>query len=190
MSENIRAFIAFELNDPLRREITWIQNQLRPANAKVSWVKPQNAHLTVKFLGDLTPVKIDKITEILNKAGSNFGPAELRTAELGAFPNERHPKVLWLGLDGWTRNLQALVETIETDLLKLHFHKDRQQFIPHITIGRVRGPGKVKPLMEIFCTLKVRAELTLRLEHITLFASTLTLEGPIYEPLARVPLCG
>src|SRR5712692_11896867 len=105
----LRAFIAVQLSDNLRRQIGSVQAELKrevsgsargSKAVKIGWTQPEAIHLTLKFLGDIQEAQVDALREILSKAAASARPFTLEARGLGAFPNPRAPRVIWLGLHG------------------------------------------------------------------------------------------
>ncbi|HLF17339.1 MAG TPA: RNA 2',3'-cyclic phosphodiesterase [Candidatus Omnitrophota bacterium] len=186
MSEQIRAFIAVDLDKPIKNLIADIQNHLSESECLVKWVAPQSAHITLKFLGDIEEQTIPAIKEYLEKASSSIVPTHFDAIRVGAFPNTDFPRIIWLGIeeDG---TISQLAEKIEQALVPLGFAKEDRKFTPHITIGRLsstKNSRKLSQLLQDFPTLKPIKQ---PFDHVSLYQSTLTSQGPIYERLLRIP---
>lgn len=137
----IRTFIAIDLPAELKQEIASVQSRLKPLfnRAKVSWVKPENIHLTLKFLGDVLPSDIPKIIKACEGIKQKPIP-ELTIDRIGFFPGQRKPKVLWCGYD----RSDALVETqryIENALVPCGFDAEEKPFVSHLTLARIKEIG-------------------------------------------------
>src|SRR6185503_6802949 len=97
-ADAIRTFICIEIPEAVRGRIADLQADLKKIDAQVSWVKPANIHLTVKFLGPVAPSRIATIRQVVERAASSCNPFEVEVAGTGCFPSPRNPKVLWVGL--------------------------------------------------------------------------------------------
>lgn len=217
MPENIRSFIAIELSPNIREFIAQIQNEFKKNDADVKWVEPQNAHLTLKFLGDVPLAKIEKIEEVIREACSKTSSIPTEITGLGTFPKidsfdklrvnpepfgklkivskvesqsrrVDFPRVIWLGLKDEEKKLQMLTDAIEHALVSLKFPKKPYDFKSHITIGRVRSNKNLHSLMENLKNYFLPRGLTQIIQEVTLFKSTLTCQGPIYEVLRKFHL--
>jgi 2'-5' RNA ligase len=182
MSEAIRSFIAFDIESVnVLENITWMQRVLAGTGADLKFVEPHNIHITLRFLGNITPAMVDKIYEELCKV--QFTPFTVKIQGLGAFPNPRFPRVVWAGIREGANQLRGIFEQLEPHLRSLGFAPDPKGFSPHLTIARVRsGRNKAqlaKCLMENanfeFGVVKANC---LRLKR-----SDLTPKGPIYTTL-------
>jgi 2'-5' RNA ligase len=133
----MRLFIALELPPPAIEEIaTFINDMPTMAGGNVRWIRRENVHLTLLFLGDTPTEKIPAVKEQLTKAASNTASFTLRLGETGAFPSYRSPKILWIGLDGDVKRLMQLQGRIEGAMRSIDFTPEKRQFTPHITVGR------------------------------------------------------
>jgi 2'-5' RNA ligase len=183
---NLRAFIAFELPEKIRAAIADYVQPLRNLPGRVSWVKPENIHLTLKFLGD-TPVKrIDGISDALREAVRGVQPMLAKISDSGVFPNERRPRVLWIGIEESTGALQRLAAAIDNRMHDFGFKKEGRGFSPHLTIGRVRE-GSVD---KIIAAMRERPFAAQEVEwnEITLMQSELRPGGSLYTPLCKIKL--
>lgn len=185
--DSLRTFIAVELDKQIIEELTRILNLLKEAEADVKWVNPPNAHITLKFLGSVQEQKIEKISKIIEESVSVYKPFSLATQSLGAFPTLNSPRVIWIGALSENEKLEELTETLETKLVSLHFAKEKRCFKPHITIGRVRSNKNNVQLINLLRTLEI-AKKEMLVKTVTLFKSTLSPKGSIYERLSVLSL--
>lgn len=184
---SIRAFIAISLTKEIQDKILKIQEQLRRSNADVKWVEPENIHLTLKFLGNVEEKKIEKIKGILEKISEEYEKFSMELLKIGAFPKLSNPRVIWIGIEKGKEKLQKTFSDLEEGLNKVGFKKEEREFSAHITIGRVKSPlNRSKLLEEIKRTNFER--MNLLVTKISLFKSTLTPKGPIYESLYEADL--
>ena len=139
--QTLRAFVAVNFSPELRRALAEAIAGLSRAtpNRAVQWVKADNIHLTLKFLGDISANDVPKIAEALAASVNSVEPFQFTAAGLGCFPNLRKPRVVWAGVeeDG-ARKLIALAEAVEAALNPLGYPPEERPFSPHITLGRVR----------------------------------------------------
>jgi len=155
--------------------------------AGIKWVKPENVHLTLKFLGDVKQESLNEISSLLEGIGARFRPFTIILDRTGLFPNIKNPKILWIGINGDTAVLGRLKYEIEEGLHKYGFKREPKPFVPHITVGRIK---KARPLPR-----QVAAFLNTYLENASttvsrfhLVQSRLTPKGPIYTVLNSYPL--
>lgn len=181
----IRTFIAIEISEDLRQELAEVQQELRESEADVKWVKPQNLHLTLKFLGDLPEEKTREVKEILENIARHTQPFEANFAGIGAFPKLDFPRVVWVGIEKGKDELIGLAKEIEEELTRLGIPKEKRGFSAHLTLGRIRSPKNKDRLKSIIQEIDFVAKNEISVEEITLFQSKLTPQGPIYTALSK-----
>lgn len=188
----IRSFIAIELPDEVRRELGELSRELGKAKYPfVKWVDTGNIHLTLKFLGNIPPARVDGITEAVKQAAKGKSPFQLEISKLGAFPTVNQPRVIWVGVGGETDRLVELQRSVDSRLAPLGFAPEKQSFVPHLTIARVResaSPDDKKALGRLLASTKFDSQGRIGVDSIKLMRSQLTPEGPIYSLLSRVAL--
>jgi 2'-5' RNA ligase len=182
MPETIRSFIAFDIDNPqVVNRLTEAQNILAKTGADLTLVKPQNIHITLRFLGEITPTMVDKVKDAMQNVA--FKQFDVEIKGVGTFPNLKYARVVWAGIQGGQEELKTIFDQLEPRLRSLGFKPDQKGFSPHLTFARVRsGRNKAelaKCVNEIvdFEFGKVRAE-CLKLKK-----SVLTPQGPIYSTL-------
>jgi 2'-5' RNA ligase len=184
----MRAFIAIELPEEIRVALSQLQEQLKKAGADVKWVKPQNIHLTLKFLGEIDAASSSKISRILQDITRDKNSFQLRISSIGAFPKINSPRVLWLGIDKGDSESKKIVKELEENIAKIGIPQENRPFSSHITIGRTRSASNRDKLVQNLENLagnfgKLKENLEFSVKKITFFKSTLTPSGPIYEVL-------
>ncbi|RLI21498.1 RNA 2',3'-cyclic phosphodiesterase [Candidatus Bathyarchaeota archaeon] len=185
MSERLRTFIAFDIDDSaIIERLTYAQTELAKTGADLKLVEPRNIHITIRFLGNISPGMVEKIHDAMRNV--DFKPFTIEIRGLGAFPSLRFPRVVWAGIKGGEEELKNIFDQLEPQLRKLGFQPDPKGFSPHITIARVRtGRNKselIKKLRE-FVDLNIG---TFTVKCLRLKKSTLTPKGPIYTTLREV----
>ena len=121
-NEQIRSFIAIELPDEVKTGLRKLQNELKlPGQTFVKWVAPNSIHLTLKFLGNIPPQKVAEITRVMEQASQAISSFQLEVTEVGAFPNLRQPRVLWVGIKGDVGKLVIWQQHIDKGLIPLGF---------------------------------------------------------------------
>lgn len=183
MTETIRTFIAIELNEEMRSELSSLQSVLKKSEADVKWVGPELIHLTLKFLGNIDDGKVKETQNILSDIVKNFKPFFLSLRDIGAFPKLSYPKVIWVGVDEGKTKVSKLAKELEDRLEKIGISKEEKEFHPHITLGRVKSPKNRENLKNIIETTKFEPKSRIDVNRLTLFKSQLTPQGPIHTPL-------
>jgi 2'-5' RNA ligase len=189
-----RSFIAVEL--PVEVQLAIIRNtetlrRIVPGS-DIRWVASRNMHLTIQFLGDVLPDDLDRLAKDLSTEIAPFAPFEVDVSGLGAFPNPRRARVLYVGLEA-PPALASLVERIIATTSRLGFHNDERGFTPHLTIGRMNRTASAATLPLIFQHIQnnpVGRIGHFRVEAIKIFKSVLTPKGSVYTPLYSLPLPG
>ena len=182
MPETIRSFIAFEIeNESILKGITDMQNLIVKTGADLKLVEPKNIHMTVRFLGNVTPSMIEKIFEEMKKI--QFTAFDVKIHGVGAFPNVHYPRVLWAGITEGADQLRNIFSQLEPRLRSLGFTPDQKGFSPHLTIARVKS-GRNKAELAKFVTENANYDFgVIRAECLRLKRSDLTPKGPIYSTL-------
>ena len=190
MEEDVRSFVAIELPEKLKEELTQLQAQLKSATgASVKWVAPQGIHITLQFLGGVPANNFDAITQGIEKAAASIQPFRMEVKELGVFPNLRRVRVIWVGLTGELKPLQELQKRIETNLSPLGFKPEEREFTPHLTLGRVRENATTQErerLGQLIAGFKFAAVTPIAANSVSLMRSHLTREGAIYSRLSVI----
>jgi 2'-5' RNA ligase len=179
MSEFVRAFLAFDIdNEAVKKKLTHMQTQAVQTGADLKLVEPENIHMTIRFLGDITLNMADKIFEEMKK--TQFKPFPVQLTGLGVFPSLNYPRVLWAGIAQGADQLQNIVNQIEPKLQSLGLTLDRNAFSPHLTIARVRS-ARNKPQLAEFVTKNAKYDFgAVEAQCLRLKRSQLTPKGPIY----------
>jgi RNA 2',3'-cyclic 3'-phosphodiesterase len=182
MAESIRSFMAFDLNsDAVLKRLREAQSLLVGTGADLKPVEPQNIHVTVRFLGNITPSMVEKIYEKMVKV--QFVPFDIKIHGVGAFPDVRYPRVCWAGITEGADQLRSIFSQLEPQLRELGFAADPKGFSPHLTIARVRS-GRNKAELARWITENVNYNFgVIKAECLKLKQSDLTPRGPIYSTL-------
>lgn len=191
-NEQIRSFIAIELPQEVKPGLHRLQKELKsPEHTFVKWVAPEGIHLTLKFLGNISPQKVTEITRVMEQASLGVSPFQLEIAEVGAFPNMRQPRVLWLGIRGEVDKLVAWQQRIDNGLAPLGFAKETRPFTPHLTLARLRegvSPRDRRDFGELVMKTPTEVNYKVRVSSLILMRSQLLPGGAVYSRLAEVKL--
>ena len=185
--DKLRLFIAIELPSNIIDGLRNVQEELKDKSNKPSWAKPENIHLTLKFLGDIETNKIDSMVNILEGiAGKSFS-FEISVKGVGTFPAAGTPRVIWVGIEE-NKDMLQLYNNIEEGLAALGFEKERRDFKPHLTLGRIKflnDRAGLKRGLEKVAGLNLAR---FAVAGFALFKSTLTPEGAIHTKLKEYTL--
>jgi len=185
MSGTIRSFFSFDIEDQtIIRRLTEVQGMLTNTGADLKLVKPPNIHLTVRFLGDISPAMVDAIYEEMKQV--SFAPFEVELRGLGAFPKLSYPRVVWAGIKKGAEELTDVFEQLEPRLRGLGFKPDNKGFSPHLTIARVRTGRNKAQLIKLIQELEDNEFGAVKAKCLRLKKSVLTPKGPIYTTLREV----
>ncbi|MGI9252418.1 MAG: RNA 2',3'-cyclic phosphodiesterase [Thermomicrobiales bacterium] len=196
-----RLFLAVPLPPEARAAAAGIVESLRPLDWPVRWTAGENAHLTLHFLGEQPRERAQLLRMALPPVVAPHEPFDLRTGNLGVFPNIRRPRVLWLGLFGPTHRLETLHAALGAALKDLDCSVDGEAFHPHVTLGRVRNQGTpTMPLRDLPEAMRARLadpatgvmagppSIAIPVDRVELIRSHLSHEGSRYETIATFPL--
>ncbi len=188
MSQTIRSFIAVELPAAVISLLDNLQQELQALGLKARWVRPQNIHLTLKFLGNIDPAAIEDIGEAMAEAAGDCAPFALTVGGIGFFPGIKRPRVIWVGLGGATTVLLNLQRNLANRLAAVGFAKEKRSFKAHLTLGRIRRavhPNILGQALEDYSDLE---NLNFSADRIILFKSDLKPSGAVYTHLKQAEL--
>ena len=188
MDDKTRAFVAVLLSDEVRRALAQEVERLRSVAPAVAWIRAENLHLTLKFLGHIPAETLTRVEAGLAEAVEDQRPLALAFAGLGAFPSAERPRVIWAGVAEGADTLVALQARLESVLAERDIPTDDRQFHPHLTLGRVKIPRQGIPLRS---ALRARADVPfgrLEVSAVHLMRSELHPEGARYSVLQTFPL--
>jgi 2'-5' RNA ligase len=185
-----RLFIAADLPEPVRAALLGAQERLRRGAPPVTWVAPDAMHLTLLFIGETDGALAGRLAGALGQAVAGQPAFQLRLGAAGAFPNVRHPRVLWVGLAGATDALARLHAALRTATSAMGIATDPRPFHPHLTLGRVRREATPAEQARLGAQLGAIAvpSLAWRVEHVALVESELRATGPRYTVRTAAPL--
>ena len=193
--DQIRSFVAIELEEDIKRALDELQQALRGKGVEdqVRWVKPDGMHLTLKFLGNVPADRINELTLSLTRGSHRARQFRIGFRGLGCFPSLSRPNVIWVGVEGETEELVALQEGIEEHLSLLGFPPEKRGYAPHLTLGRVRrdvAASQRRRLGSLIEGLAVGPLGEMSVREISLIRSDLSPSGARYSRLALVQLEG
>jgi 2'-5' RNA ligase len=185
LPESIRSFMAFDIESKtILNRFATAQSLLVQTGADVKLVEPQNIHITIRFLGNITSAMAEKIFSEMKKV--QFAPFNVQIKGLGAFPNPHYSRVIWAGITTGTDQLKNVFSQLEPRLRGLGFTPDHKGFSPHLTIARVRS-GRNKQQLAEFITENANYEFgAINAKCLRLKRSNLTPKGPIYSTLKEI----
>jgi len=183
----IRCFIAIELDEGIRGELGRLQDRLRrrlQLNDKaVKWVRPENVHLTLKFLGDVEDRLVPDICSVVSEAAGEIAPFTFEVADCGCFPRNGAARVLWVGVKQGREDLLQLQEMVELYLADIGFPPEERRFSAHLTLGRIKNAEAGRLVHNVVAEVEPIRLGCRDVSEITVFQSELTQSGPIYTAL-------
>jgi 2'-5' RNA ligase len=187
----VRSFVAIELPRSIQQPLEAIIGKLKaPCAQAVRWVPVGNIHLTLKFLGDVSPTSLEQLKQLLKTAVSRQPAFTFGVGGLGAFPSLKHPRVIWVGIAAPTQ-LTDLARLVDSETQKLGYASEERSFSPHLTLGRVSQnatPDQVQRVAEALARLSVGSLGSAEVREVVLFKSDLHPSGSVYSPLLKVSL--
>ena len=187
--KSVRVFIALPIPRGLQEKLGEISRCLANQCAGIRWTKPENIHLTLKFLGQVKLEALPEIEAVLEKIAGEYRPFTIGIGGLGAFPDLRRPSVIWMGVTAGSDKLKDMARNLESDLGRLGFKREKREFHPHFTLGRVRNPRSFSG----FPTSQLKEKDSLgssEIDVLLLMKSTLTPGGSVYEMISEHRLTG
>jgi 2'-5' RNA ligase len=182
----MRTFIAIDLNPEIKQNILSLIRQLSRSGAHVKWVSLQGMHLTLKFLGEISPEKAGEIKGLLKGFCARHTSFSLKCQGTGWFPpGSRNPRVFWVGLEE-NPSLISLQSELEHELEKMGFPREGRPFHPHLTLGRVRQSAGIKPVIEELEKHKEVFFGQMVVGKLTFFESTLKPTGAEYTVISEL----
>jgi RNA 2',3'-cyclic 3'-phosphodiesterase len=188
----LRSFIAVEVSLEIQQAIARSTANLQITLPKplIRWVAPQNIHLTLQFLGDVSPANLERVASELRLEASCHHAFDIQVANIGAFPSPQRARVIWIGLEA-PSGLPALQRGVEAVTSRLGYPVEQRKFSPHLTIGRVDQNAPADGMQRIFSSIQ-KTEIKIlgrfHVDAIHLMKSDLFPSGPVYTPLYALPL--
>lgn len=183
-----RLFVAIHLHptDELLALLERLKRQL--SYDRINWVRPENMHLTLKFLGETPETKIPELSKTLQGLILNHSPFPYVFDRTGIFGSRHDPRVLWLGMQERNPDLDHLANAVLDVMDAIGFERDRQNFVPHLTLGRIHRLEDKRTFSALVTNIPQKIYLSGRVEEIILYESILLRQGPRYEALERYKL--
>jgi 2'-5' RNA ligase len=179
----LRSFIAIELPETVRSALAEFQQDLKKYGADVRWIKPENIHLTLKFLGNIEEDRVESIAEKIRGACGIHNGFELEISGTGVFPNKRSPRVLWAGVI-INDTVMALHKGIEGGMGALGFEREKRRFSPHLTLGRFRSLRGKQAVLDIMDSCREKRFGIMDVNSVLLMRSDLSPKGAKYTKIA------
>lgn len=183
----MRCFLGTKLDESLVDNVRQVKEAFRETNADIKFVRDENLHFTVKFLGEVEEgdVKnVDRVEEVLE----NYNPFQIELKGGGVFPSKDYIKVIWIGVGEGHEKFKEMLERIDKILSMEGFEEEKNEIVPHLTIGRVKSGKNKDRIVSKVNELQGEVMGEMKLDEVSLFKSNLTSEGPIYKRLENYEL--
>lgn len=187
----LRSFIAVEIPLEIQQNIYKATSKFRQeVDALVRWVPPENMHLTLKFLGDVSPSNLEFLMHMLRSEAETISCFTMHVTGLGAFPSLKRPRVIYVGIHA-PAVLEALHRGIESASRRLGYESEERPFSPHLTLGRVKQNVTALEQQKIRrCIEGTQVDVlgTASVDSVHLYKSELKPSGSVYTRLYSAPL--
>ncbi len=185
----VRSFLAFELPLEIKEIVTRVSNALKKTLPDFKWVKVDNIHLTVIFMGNISVDRLHEMAEKISEVCRTHGPFTMAVRGAGVFFRRRRPTVLWIGLNGDMKEMGHFKNVLQKTLLPFGVHEEKRDFKPHLTLGRFpKGAKPSRNLDELILKHEDLSGPPATLSELVLFKSELKPGGAVYTKLNAWPL--
>jgi 2'-5' RNA ligase len=185
-NETWRVFCAIELPSLVLEKISEHINRLRVAapDSPASWSRPENVHLTLKFIGEIAPNRVSDLSQAVANAVAGFSPFEIVIKDTGSFPKRGTPRVFWIGIDDHSGQLAQVQAKLDEECSRLGFEKEARAFNPHLTIARGRKPQGARALATAHKEMGFPST-EIRVQELSVIRSELSSKGSNYTTISR-----
>lgn len=179
----MRLFVALEIPSTVRQNLAALLDSFRAITKEPRWVRAENLHVTLKFLGEIAEAKVHAVRSALEEIRSE-NPVALEFRGLGFFPDEKHPRVFWAGMGASSPNLKTLAADIEGAVDTFGIPREKRDFSPHLTLARFERPRLPDALRKLITESKQHEFGSLRTNEFHLMQSKLKPTGAEYTTVA------
>ena len=165
-----------------------IQQSLKSAAVDASWPRPEGVHLTLKFLGEVPESGVTDIANALNRAVQGMSKFRLEVGGVGAFPNAKNARVVWIGVSGETEKLNRLQAAVEDEMVRIGLEPEDRPFKPHLTLARIKYIRSRQSLLSALEQVKEIRLPGFEVSSVSLMKSELKRTGAEYTEVARIEL--
>jgi 2'-5' RNA ligase len=185
----IRTFLGIDVGEAIRDRLVALQEELAAFASDVKWVEPENLHITLLFLGEVEQKEVLEICRVAQMAVAELPLFTITIEGAGCFPNPRRPRTLWVGVGQGEEEVKQLHDAIETPLLDMGcYRRETRAYVPHVTLGRVKGDRPTDDLAKELAKLKSWSAGETAVREVCIMSSELTPDGPNYSVLGRAKL--
>lgn len=178
--EIIRCFIAIELkNQEVLRRLIEVRDKITATGADLKPVEDENIHLTLRFIGEVPRSIVDEVCSFINTI--SYKGFQIHVKNIGGFPSLERPRVIWAGVEEGSGELLELYRVVEAGLRRIGIKPEREEFVPHITLARVKGYKGIERLVKTLMELREMDFGYSPVDEVIVKKSVLTPRGPIYS---------
>lgn len=181
----MRCFIAIELPEEVRNRLVDLQGQMRSLGRAVRWTRFEQLHLTLKFLGEVSEVRVAEVCNVAQRIADRYPPFELEIRGTGCFPPRGGVRIVWADVANPPPALLACQKDCEDTYSTMNFERENRAYTPHLTIGRVNEMGASDRIREIVRQHESFLAGRFTAAEMTVFQSELSRGGSVYTPLAH-----
>jgi len=186
---HIKTFIAVTASDRVNRNVTNVVQRLAATGADYRWVAPENLHVTLNFAGNIIDTEVLEFCSDIKSAVKDFSPFEMSLQGVGAFPTLEQPRTIWIGVDEGSEVLRSLYKKVEAVLSHWGVNKDRNEYVPHMTVGRIQRSGRWnESLQTALHRLRNHDGGVCNVDSVIVFSSFQDNGGPTHTPMATIKL--
>lgn len=182
--KKLRTFVAVDVDEAVRKRFKELQERLKEAGGDVRWVVAENIHITLKFLGYVEDTDIPTVKDVIREAVKGLKPFRIKFEGLGAFPRLQRPRVVFVAIQDTSGNLSRINSRLEEGFFeKLGIEKEERSYSPHLTLGRVKSPKNIDPLVQLMREHSTDSFGEETVQSVVLMNSQLSPKGPTYTRL-------
>lgn len=187
----IRTFVAVAASDRVNNNVSRVISRLEATEAQYRWLEPENLHIPLNFVGDVKDIEVPEVCKMVKNALESFPRFEMSLQGVSAFPRPEQPRVLWMGVDEGRDALIDMYKALEDALYVWGVNKDRKEYVPHMTLGRIgRGGRWNDPMLDLMHRLRNHDGGFCTVTEAIIYSSFMDRSGPTYTPMSRVRLGG
>lgn len=186
----MRLFFAVLLDDQTRRRVALVQEAMKRllAGQRITWVREENLHLTLRFLGEQDEQGARRAIEVAQSVAQGCAPFRFAVRGAGVFPDVRHARVLWVGVEEPAKPLYELARRLEDDLRQRGFPPEDKPFRSHITLARIKQPPPAQVVQNLLRSLPDEPLGDVEVRSFVLMQSVLQPDGAVYTPVHEFDL--
>ncbi len=181
-----RGFLAIELSEDVRNALRKLIGRFKSENFEASWIKPENLHMTLRFLGDITKPQSEQVCRSLRSRLKDIDPFGVRIGGVGVFPSRRKLRTLWAGAKAEEGVFDGLKARVEESVTSVGLCPDENAFVPHVTLARIRNQLGKEKLLRCLDRESSFEGGEFVVGSVSLFESTLTPRGSVYRKLETI----